>query len=52
MIFGTLAGIPGMFLGILIVANIYQLGYLYIRELEEKWMLHPKNKAKKDQPLS
>lgn len=52
MVFGTLAGIPGMFLGIPIVASIYKLGRLYIRELEEKRMLHLKNKAKKDQPLS
>lgn len=36
MVFGTLAGIPGMFLGIPIVASIYKLSRLYIESKEKK----------------
>ena len=34
MVFGTLAGIPGMFLGIPTVASIYKLSRIYIRHKE------------------
>lgn len=36
MVFGTLAGIPGMFLGIPIVASIYKLSRIYIEYKEKK----------------
>lgn len=36
MVFGTLAGIPGMFLGIPIVASVYKLSRLYIESKEKK----------------
>lgn len=36
MVFGTLAGIPGMFLGIPIVASIYKLTRMYIESQEKK----------------
>ena len=34
MVFGTLAGIPGMFLGIPTVASIYKLAKIYIKKKE------------------
>lgn len=36
MVFGTLAGIPGMFLGIPIVASVYKLSRIYIENKEKK----------------
>ena len=36
MVFGTLAGIPGMFLGIPTVASIYKLTKIYVRKKEIK----------------
>ena len=36
MVFGSLAGIPGMFLGIPIVASIYKLTRMYIESQEKK----------------
>jgi Predicted permease len=36
MVFGTLAGIPGMFLGIPIVASVYKLARIYIQNKEKQ----------------
>lgn len=36
VVFGALAGIPGMFLGIPMVASIYKLARIHLRKLEQK----------------
>lgn len=48
MVFGTLAGIPGMFLGIPTVASIYKLAKIYIKKKEiQKGIIKQKEPATK-----
>ena len=48
MVFGTLAGIPGMFLGIPTVASIYKLAKIYIKKKEiQKCIIKQKEPATK-----
>lgn len=43
MVFGTLAGIPGMFLGIPCVASVYKISKLYIKNKEKKLKVKEKS---------
>lgn len=53
MVFGTLAGIPGMFLGIPTVASIYKLAKIYIKKKEiQKGILIKKNPQQENSQIS
>lgn len=43
MVFGTLAGIPGMFLGIPCVASVYKISKIYVANKEKRILIVKKN---------